>query len=163
MLSLLGNLIWLITSWYIPLLYLLGGIILFPLFPFLFPLVKYSIWPFGRVVVSNSYLKKFKLSNSGSEIKPLAVKIKVSSLFNILWLVTFGWIIALTHIISLVLNAMSLILIITIPFALPNVIANARMVPIALMPLGRSIISSDLHKKLKAEEADKEFEKLKSS
>ena len=58
---------------------------------------------------------------------------------------------------------MCLILIITIPFALPNIVTNARMVPIALWPLNRSIISSELHKKLKNDEAEKQFEKIKSS
>ena len=163
MMNLLGNLIWLISSWYIPLLYLLGGIILFPLFPFLFPLVKYSIWPFGRVVVSNSYLEKFKSTHDDSVIEQMSGKETVSTLFNIAWLLTFGLILSLTHIISLILNAMCLILIITIPFALPNIVTNARMVPIALWPLNRSIISSELHKKLKNDETEKQFEKIKSS
>jgi len=161
--SLLGNLIWLLSSFYIPLLYLLGALILFPLFPFLLPLVKYSVWPFGRVVVSNSYLQKFKSTHDDSVIEQMSGKETVSTLLNIAWLLTFGWILALAHLISLVLNGVMIFTIIFAPVAIPNLLTNARMIPIALWPLNRSIISSELHKKLKNDEAEKQFEKIKSS
>ena len=58
--SLLGNAIWLVTSVYIPIGYLIGGIILFPLLPFIYPIIGYCFLPFGREIVSTKYLKQFK-------------------------------------------------------------------------------------------------------
>jgi len=125
--------------------------------------VKYSVWPFGRVVVSNSYLQKFKSTYDDSVVEQMSGKETVSTLFNIAWLLTFGWMLALAHLVSLLLNGVMIFTIILAPVAIPNLLTNARMIPIALWPLNRSIISSDLHKKLKNDEADKQFEKIKSS
>ena len=57
----LGNCLWLLLGGiFVGLGYLLGAIILFPLFPFLWPLVKYSFWPFGKSPVSRSDLANYK-------------------------------------------------------------------------------------------------------
>ena len=58
--SFLGNIIWLVTSFFVPIGYLIGGIILFPLLPFIYPVIGYSFLPFGREIVSTKYLKQFK-------------------------------------------------------------------------------------------------------
>ena len=62
--SFLGNIIWLVTSIFVPIGYLIGGIIFFPLLPFLWPVIKYSFLPFGREIVSTEYLKSFKEKDS---------------------------------------------------------------------------------------------------
>ena len=57
----LGNVLWFaLGGWLIGTVYFLGAIILFPLFPFLWPLVKYSYWPFGKVPISRSALADYK-------------------------------------------------------------------------------------------------------
>ena len=51
---------------------------------------------------------------------------------NVLWLVVFGWEIALAHLVSAAFLALTII---GIPFALQHL----KLVPIALLPLGRSL------------------------
>ena len=61
----LGNLIWFtLGGWLLGTLYLLGAIILFPLLPFLLPMVSYSYWPFGRRPVSKKAVVAYKTENN---------------------------------------------------------------------------------------------------
>ena len=154
--SFLGNIIWLVTSFYVPLLYFLGGIILFPLLPFLWPAIKYSFLPFGREIVSTKYLKSFKEKKDDETNFEKASPI-VRVLGNVVWVITFGWIIAFAHIIAGLLN----ILFIWTIIAIPNIMAHFKMVPVAFAPFGRKIISKELSGKLKDAKANKEFEKLR--
>ena len=87
--SFLGNIIWLVTSFFIPLGYLIGGIILFPLLPFIYPVIGYSFLPFGREIVSTKYLKQFKdYEKTGGKDFDNASGI-VRFLANIVWVLTF--------------------------------------------------------------------------
>lgn len=152
----LGNIIWLVTSFFVPLLYLLGGIILFPLLPFLWPAIKYSFLPFGREIVSTKYLKSFKeKKDDDTNFEKASPVVRV--LGNTVWVFTFGWIIALAHIFAGLLN----ILFIWTIIAIPNIVAHFRMVSVAFMPFGRKIISKELGQKLRNAKADKELEELK--
>jgi len=155
--SFLANIIWLVTSFYVPALYLLGGIIFFPLLPFIYPVVGYSFLPFGREIVSTSYLKKFKEYDNDKSKNIDNASGTVRFLANTLWVLTFGWIIALAHIIAGIINVFFFWTII----AIPNIMAHFRMVPVAFAPFGRKVISKELAQKLRNESADKEFEKLK--
>ena len=154
--ALLGNIIWLVTSFFVPLLYLIGGVILFPLLPFLWPAIKYSFLPFGREIVSTKYLKSFKEKKDDETNFEKASPV-VRVLGNVIWVITFGWIIALAHILAGILNVFFIWTII----AIPNIMAHFRMVPVAFVPFGRKIISKELGQKLRDAKADKEFEKLK--
>ncbi len=78
-------------------------------------LAVYSLWPFGRTIVDR------RDAGVGSGIA------------NILWLVLFGWWIALAHITTGVAQCVTII---GIPFG----IANFKLVPAALWPLGREIV-----------------------
>ena len=156
MISLLANIIWLITSFYIPIFYLIGAIILFPLLPFIHPVVKYSFLPFGRVIVSSSYLKKFKDYKKDNKTDFENVSGLVRFLANVIWVITFGWIIATLHIIAGILN---FFLIWTI-VAIPNIIAHFKMVPVAFTPFGRRIISEEVYRKLKDIDAEEELKKI---
>lgn len=75
----------------------------------------YSLWPFGKTVVDKPTAGVFSL------------------LGNIVWVVLAGWWLAIGHIISAVGLAITII---GIPFA----IANIKMVPVALLPLGKQIV-----------------------
>ena len=75
----------------------------------------YSLWPFGRDVID----------------KPTAGGITL--LGNLVWVVLAGWWLAIGHILSAVALAITII---GIPFA----IANIKMVPVALLPLGKQIV-----------------------
>jgi len=166
MLSLLANFVWLATSFYTPLLYLLGGIILFPLLPFLWPTIKFSFLPFGRELVSNSYLEQFRKADSEAKlIEETRVSLEgnfgdasktVRFLANVVWLFSFGWMLALSHLFAALL---SLCFVWTI-IAIPNIAANLRMIPVAFRPFGRTIISTTVAKRLKDLEADAEMSKI---
>ncbi|WP_168915391.1 YccF domain-containing protein [Microcella flavibacter] len=75
----------------------------------------YSLWPFGRDVVDKPTAGGFSLIG------------------NIVWVVLAGWWLAIGHIVSAVALAITII---GIPFA----IANIKMVPVALLPLGKQIV-----------------------
>ena len=152
--SLLANIIWILTSWYVPLLYLIGGIIFFPLLPFLWPMIKYSFLPFGRVIVTTEYLKSFKVKNDNKDFELVSPVVK--TLGNILWIITFGWILALAHVIAGIINFLLIWMIVPIP----NIMAHFKLVPIAFFPFGRKIISKELSKKLKDHQAEKEYKSL---
>ena len=56
----------------------------------------------------------------------------MSLLGNILWIIFFGWEIAVAHLVSAALLAITII---GIPFALQHI----KLIPMALLPLGRSL------------------------
>jgi uncharacterized membrane protein YccF (DUF307 family) len=78
-------------------------------------LASYALWPFGRTIVA----------------KPSAGV--PSAVANVLWLVLAGWWLALTHIGAGIVQCLTII---GIPFG----IANFKLVPAALWPLGREIV-----------------------
>ncbi|MEU8660201.1 YccF domain-containing protein [Actinoplanes philippinensis] len=81
-------------------------------------LAVYSLWPFGRTIVDRR--------DAGV----------ASGIANILWLVLFGWWIALAHVTAGIAQCVTVI---GIPFG----IANFKLVPAALWPLGREIVDLD--------------------
>ena len=77
----------------------------------------YALWPFGKTVVETP--------NAGV----------ASLLGNVVWVILAGWWIALEHLIS---GIALCITIIGIPFG----IANFKLIPVALMPLGKQIVDT---------------------
>src|SRR6476620_481807 len=115
------NVIWLILSGlWLAIGYVTAGVlmcILIITIPFglmAFRLAGYALWPFGRSVV--------KKADAGAG----------SVLGNILWLLLFGWWLALIHLVT------GLLLMITI-IGIPLGVANIKLVPLALWPFGREI------------------------
>lgn len=120
--SLLGNIIWLIFGGLIAGLgYIIGGVGLCLTIigiPFGIQSMKLGVatfCPFGKEIVVS------KEANS-----PLRI------IFNVLWLIFFGWEIALAHLIHAGILAITII---GIPFALQHL----KLIPIALLPFGRSL------------------------
>ncbi len=117
MMSLVGNIIWLIFGGFIAGGgYILGGLALCVTIigiPFGVKAIEFGfavMLPFGKEVVSTS-------SEGGF----------LATVFNIIWLVVFGWEIALAHaLFGLVLG----ITIVGIPFA----IQHFKLIPVALLP-----------------------------
>jgi len=116
------NIIWLLLSGlWLAIGYALAGVVMFILIitiPFgiqAFKLAGYSLWPFGRTVV--------KRPEAGG----------ASVVGNILWLVLAGWWLALGHLVTAVLLAITII-------GLPLAYANVKLVPVALWPFGREIV-----------------------
>ena len=116
------NIIWLVLSgFWLFLGYMLAGVILCVLIVTIpwgiasFRIGVYTLWTFGREVVD--------LPRSGV----------FSFLGNVVWVILAGWWLAIGHILS------GLALCITI-IGIPLGIANFKLVPVSLMPLGKEIV-----------------------
>ena len=122
------NIIWLVLCGiWMAIGYALAGLICFALFflvitiPFgiaAFRIAGYVLWPFGRSI------ERRPTSGVGSLIG------------NILWVIFLGWELALAHLIT---GALLCLTIIGIPLGL----ANFKIIPISLVPLGVRIVPSD--------------------
>ena len=120
---LLLNIIWLVLcGLWLFLAYAVATVICFILIitiPFgkaSFRIGLYALWPFGRTVVDRP--------DAGA----------ASVIGNVLWLLLCGWWIALAHLIT------GLLLCVTI-IGIPLGLANLKMIPVSLTPLGREIVS----------------------
>ena len=116
------NVIWLVLcGWWMALLYTFAGIVMCVLIitiPFglqAFKLANFMLWPFGRTVV--------RRTDAGA----------ASVLGNVIWLVLVGWELAIGHLVSAVLLAITII-------GIPLALANLKLVPISLLPFGRTIV-----------------------
>jgi uncharacterized membrane protein YccF (DUF307 family) len=120
---LLLNVFWLIFGgFFLALGYALAGLVMFVLIitiPFgvaAFRMANYALWPFGREIE--------RKDSAGA----------ISAIGNVLWIVLFGWWLALGH---LALGIAQCISIIGIPLGL----ANFKLIPVSLVPLGSHIVS----------------------
>ena len=119
------NLIWLVLAgFWLAVGYAIAGIIccvLIVTIPFgiaAFRLAGYSLWPFGRTVVT-------------------ARSAGVASVIgNILWIVLFGWQLFLAHIAAGIALCLTII-------GIPLGVANFKLIPISLVPLGKEIVPTD--------------------
>lgn len=83
-----------------------------------FRIGAYALWPFGHTTVERR--------GAGT----------ASFIGNILWLILAGWWLALTHIITGILQCATII-------GIPLGIANFKLIPVSLVPLGREIVRTD--------------------
>ena len=118
----IGNLLWLVLAgFWLALGYIIGGLIMcltiigIPFGIQSFKLAGLAFWPFGRTAVI------------GSSAGPLEI------VFNVIWLVLFGWAIFVAHIAA---GALLCITIIGIPFG----IQAFKLSLLALWPFGRVIV-----------------------
>lgn len=118
------NLIWLVLAgFWLFLGYLATGIVLCVLIvtiPWGIASLRigvYALWPFGRTIVD----------------KPTAGV--GSFLGNVVWVIVAGWWLALAHIVSGIALCITII-------GIPLGLADFKMVPISLMPLGKDIVST---------------------
>lgn len=120
--SCLGNIIWLVFGGLVVGLgYIIGGVLLCLTIigiPFGVQSIKLgfaTFAPFGKEVVEGEQANH-----------PLRV------IFNIIWLIFFGWEIAVAHLISALVLAITII---GIPFALQHI----KLIPLSLFPFGRDL------------------------
>jgi uncharacterized membrane protein YccF (DUF307 family) len=125
LLRLILNIIWLIfCGWWMAILYVLAGIlcaILIITIPFAiacFRISAYVIWPFGRSITIRR--------NAGIG----------SAIGNIIWIILFGWWLAIGHLTSGIVLCLTII-------GIPLGLADFKMIPISLLPLGVKIVRSD--------------------
>ena len=116
------NVIWLVLcGFWMAVGYAIAGIIcciLIITIPFglaSFRMANYALWPFGRTLADRR----------GSGV--------ASVLGNIIWIIVAGWWLAIGHLVT------GLALCITI-IGIPLGVANFKMIPVALVPLGKEIV-----------------------
>jgi uncharacterized membrane protein YccF (DUF307 family) len=88
----------------------------------------FALWPFGKTVV--------KRADAGVG----------AGIGNVIWLILCGWWLALGHVIT---GALQCLTIIGIPLGL----ANFKLIPISLLPLGRDIVSVEEARSMNVEHA----------
>ena len=159
--SFIGNLIWFIFGgWLIGLGYLLGAILFFPLIYYLWPVVGYAFWPFGRKPVRRSAINKYMERNpeqfSDEQLDRLEgpqVSLTVRRVLGVLWALTFGWILALGCLLGGVLNLLLCVLLITIPICLPNAMAWFKLAGISFVPFTMRIVPTPLAEEILSDRA----------
>ncbi|GAA1793061.1 YccF domain-containing protein [Agromyces lapidis] len=118
------NIIWLVLSGiWLFLGYVLAGVVMCILIVTIpwgiasFRIAGYALWPFGRTVVQKP--------TSGAW----------SFIGNIIWVILAGWWLALEHLVAGVLLCITII-------GIPLGIANFKLVPVSLAPLGKEIVDA---------------------
>jgi uncharacterized membrane protein YccF (DUF307 family) len=116
------NILWLVLSGlWMAIAYVVFGVlacVLIVTIPFgiaSFRIANYALWPFGRTVV--------RRNDAGIG----------SALGNLVWLIVAGIWLALGHVVTGTLLCLTII-------GIPLGVANFKMVPISLTPLGREIV-----------------------
>ena len=116
------NVIWLLLCGiWLAIGYALAGIIcciLIVTIPFglaSFRIANFALWPFGRQLV--------KRADSGVP----------STIGNIIWIIFAGWWLALAHIATAIALAVTII-------GIPLALANIKLIPVSLVPLGRVVV-----------------------
>jgi uncharacterized membrane protein YccF (DUF307 family) len=119
------NLIWLVLAgFWLAVGYAIAGIIccvLIVTIPFgiaAFRIAGFTLWPFGRTMVD-------KPGAGGGAL-----------LGNLIWIVFAGWWLALGHLTTGIALCLTII-------GIPLGVANFKLIPISLVPLGKQIVPTD--------------------
>jgi len=119
------NVIWLVLAGlWMAIAYVLVGLVAFILIitiPFgiaAFRIASYVLWPFGRTTVPRQD------AGIGSLIG------------NIIWIILFGWWLAIGHLVTGIALCLTII-------GIPLGLANFKLIPISLLPLGVQIVPTD--------------------
>ncbi|MGH3646729.1 MAG: YccF domain-containing protein [Micromonosporaceae bacterium] len=122
---LLLNVIWLVFGgFFMALGYAFAGLICFVLIitiPFgvaAFRMARFTLWPFGRELIRKPS------AGAGSAIG------------NVIWIVVAGWWLALGHLLAAIAQFVTII-------GIPLGLANLKLLPVSLTPLGHEIVPSD--------------------
>jgi uncharacterized membrane protein YccF (DUF307 family) len=118
------NLIWLVLSgFWLAVGYVVAGVVCCVLIITIpwglasFRIANYALWPFGRTVVDRP--------GAGAP----------SLIGNVVWIIVAGIWLAIGHLVTGVLLCVTII-------GIPLGVANFKMVPVSLMPLGKEIVST---------------------
>lgn len=144
---LLGNIVWfLLGGWLLFTVYAFGALIFFPMFIPLFRLALFSAWPFGKSAVSKKTLERYReTTHKVFEVsRTESVLQSTSNVLNVLWLLTFGWVLALLHLLGAITNLVFFWLVVTIP----NIAGHWKLIGTALMPFNKVIVPSGLADKI---------------
>ena len=116
------NIIWFVFGgFWLALGYALAGVVFcililtIPLGVASFRMARYALWPFGRAVVPKEG------AGAGAIV------------LNVVWILLAGWWLALVHLATAVVQAITIV-------GIPLAVANLKMVPISLVPYGKRIV-----------------------
>jgi uncharacterized membrane protein YccF (DUF307 family) len=119
------NIIWLVFGgFWLALGYFLAALICFILIitiPFGVAAARigvYALWPFGQTVVDKPGPRPGALIG------------------NVIWLVLCGWWLVLGHIATAIAQALTIV-------GIPLALANLKLIPVSLLPLGKQIVPVD--------------------
>jgi uncharacterized membrane protein YccF (DUF307 family) len=119
------NIIWLLLCGiWMALGYLLAGIVcclLIITIPFglaSFRIANFALWPFGRTLV--------RRSDAGAP----------SMIGNVIWIIFAGFWLAIGHVLTAIALGLTII-------GIPLAVANLKLIPVSLAPLGRDIVPAD--------------------
>jgi uncharacterized membrane protein YccF (DUF307 family) len=119
------NVVWLLFGGlWLALGYLLAALVSFLLIvtiPFGFAALRianYALWPFGRTIVEKPGPRPGALVG------------------NVIWILLFGLWLAIGHLVSAAAMAITII-------GIPLALANLKLIPVSLVPLGKEIVPSD--------------------
>jgi uncharacterized membrane protein YccF (DUF307 family) len=119
------NVVWLVfCGFWLAIAYALAGLVAFVLIitiPFgvaAFRISNYVLWPFGRTVAPRQ----------GAGVG--------SMIGNIIWIILFGWWLAIGHLVTGIALCITVI-------GIPLGLANFKLIPISLLPLGVRIVPSE--------------------
>ena len=119
------NVIWLVLCGvWMSICYVLAGLVCFVLIitiPFgiaAFRIAGYVLWPFGRTIEQNPHAGL------------------ASIIGNVLWIILFGWWLAIGHLVAGVALCLTII-------GIPLGLASFKIIPITLVPLGVRIVPVD--------------------
>jgi uncharacterized membrane protein YccF (DUF307 family) len=128
MLRTILNVIWLVLcGFWMAILYALAGLVCFVLFFLVvtiplgiaaFRIAGYVLWPFGRTIEQNPHAGV------------------ASIIGNVLWIILFGWWLAIGHLVAGVALCLTII-------GIPLGLASFKIIPITLLPLGVRIVPVD--------------------
>src|ERR1700726_4467894 len=125
------NVIWLVFGGlWMAVGYLVAALISFLLIitiPFGFAslrIASYALWPFGRTIIDKPGERPGALIG------------------NIIWVILFGFWLAIGHVVSAIAMAVTII-------GIPLALANLKLIPVSLFPLGKEIVPVD-HPRLPA-------------
>ncbi|WP_350276270.1 YccF domain-containing protein [Kribbella sp. HUAS MG21] len=119
------NLIWLVLAgFWLAVGYAVAGIIccvLIVTIPFgiaSFRIAGYTLWPFGRTIVDK------RSAGAGAVLG------------NLIWIVFAGWWLALGHLVTGIALCLTIV-------GIPLGVANFKLIPISLVPLGKDIVPTN--------------------
>jgi uncharacterized membrane protein YccF (DUF307 family) len=118
------NVIWLVLcGWWMAILYAVAGLVCFAAIitiPFgiaAFRIAGYVLWPFGRSIMVRR--------DAGL----------AALLGNLIWIIVIGWWLAIGHLTSGIVLCLTIV-------GIPLGLANFKLIPISLLPLGVRIVPS---------------------
>ena len=116
------NLIWVVFGgFWLWLTYLVAGVLACLLIVTIpwgiasFRMAGFALWPFGRTIVDRP--------GAGA----------ASTIGNIVWILVFGWGLALGHVTTALAQALTIV-------GIPLALANLKLIPVSLLPMGKEIV-----------------------